>query len=291
MAESPGTASAAVSNAALVDLGDRTLVVDTFMTAAAAAELAEESKRLTGRLPFLVVNSHWHGDHIGGNRVFHDAAIVGTARMRELIAGDAPASRDEFEKEANDIRVFAERAAAKAETNVEKANASGLAALADALISDPDGHRVVLPSVLVGSRLDVVGERRATILGHGRGHTESDLFVHLPDDGVVIAGDLVWTGMHPKTDDGYPSEWAEVLDRIAELGVERVVPGHGPPGGGADVTAMARYLRAVETVLSDVRAGNVAPSEVGIPQGSEDWQGPRRFQVGVEALVARSTDS
>ena len=126
MAEAHGTASVAVSNAALIDLGDRTVVVDTFMTARAAEELASESLRLTGRAPFLVLNTHWHSDHIGGNRVFRDAGIVGTSVMRDLIAGDAPSSRAEFEEAAAEIRNFAAEVASSARSDEDQSKAAGL---------------------------------------------------------------------------------------------------------------------------------------------------------------------
>jgi cyclase len=287
MAEAHGTASAAVSNAALVDLGGRTLVVDTFMTTRAAEELLAESLRLTGRAPYLVVNSHWHSDHIAGNRVYGDAGIVGTSRMRELIAEDAPKSREEFEKQAADIRAFAEKTAAQAASDDERRRASGLLALAEALISDDEGHRVVLPNVLVEDRLDLVGERRASILGYGRGHTESDLFVHLSDDDLVIAGDLVWTGVHPKTNDGFPSAWAAVLDRIAELGVATVISGHGPPGEAPAVTEMAAYMRELALLVDRVRSGSLTAADAEPPSGSEEWADESRFRASLADLAGR----
>ncbi len=54
-------AGAAVGNAAIIDLGDKTLVIDSFMTAQAARELRTEVTRLTGRSAFMLVNTHWHG--------------------------------------------------------------------------------------------------------------------------------------------------------------------------------------------------------------------------------------
>lgn len=236
-AVAPGTFGTVVSNAAIVDLGHATLVVDTFMTLMAAAELATASRELTGRTPSLVVNTHFHADHVGGNAAFGGAHIVATPRTRELIAADG----------------------------------------------HPGGR---LPDLLTGERLTVVGERRAEILGYGPAHTESDLFVHLPDDGVLVAGDLVWTGIHPKTSDGFPAEWAVVADRLADLGPARVVPGHGAPGTAADVCAMAGYLRELESLVAAVRAGDLEAAGADPPPGFEDWADPDRFRRGLAALAA-----
>jgi cyclase len=47
-----------MGNAGIVDLGDRTLVFDPFLTRAAARELRSAAERLTGRTPALVVPGH-----------------------------------------------------------------------------------------------------------------------------------------------------------------------------------------------------------------------------------------
>ena len=57
----------AVGNAGIVDLGDETLVFDTTLSIRLAARLRDDGRRLTGREPAMLVNSHWHGDHTLGN--------------------------------------------------------------------------------------------------------------------------------------------------------------------------------------------------------------------------------
>jgi glyoxylase-like metal-dependent hydrolase (beta-lactamase superfamily II) len=284
-AVAPSTSGPAVSNAAIVDLGDSTIVVDTFMTGAAAEELAAEVARLTGRAAHLVVNSHWHSDHVRGNRVFDGVPIVGTERMRQLIIGDAPRTPETLETAAADLRRVADNLTAKATTPAEHTQAAGTRALADALLADAASYRLVVPGVLFGDRLDLAGERPAEILSYGRGHTESDVFVHLPDDGVVIAGDLVWTGVHPKTSDGFPQAWATVLDRLGELRPRHVVAGHGMPGTAADIAVMGDYLRHVDDMVAAARAGDLDPQQAPPPPGSDAWQDLPRFRAGLTKLA------
>ena len=62
--------SASHSNAGIVDLGDRTLVFDTFVTPRAAEDLRVAAEHLTGRAVTCVINSHSHADHCCGNQVF-----------------------------------------------------------------------------------------------------------------------------------------------------------------------------------------------------------------------------
>jgi glyoxylase-like metal-dependent hydrolase (beta-lactamase superfamily II) len=70
----------AVGNAAIVDLGDETLVFDTTMSFQLAKRLRDEAQELTGRDPGILVNSHWHGDHILGNQSFTGKRIVSSGR-------------------------------------------------------------------------------------------------------------------------------------------------------------------------------------------------------------------
>lgn len=282
-----GTATPAVSNAAIVDLGDKTLIVDTFMTMRAAEELAVEAEALTGRHPSFVVNTHWHSDHVRGNRAFASVPIIGTRRMNELIVADAPQDTEEFAQHAALMRERADALAAQASTPEDQRRAAGSQALAEALEEEAASYVLTLPDVLIGDRLDIEGERSATIMTYGRGHTEVDLFVHLPDDGVIIAGDLVWIGMHPKTNDGFPADWGVALERMAELGASSVVPGHGVPGTAADVVAMADYMHQLGGMVEAVRSGTVDPDQVGPPEGSSDWQEVGRFRAGLRGLAAR----
>ena len=79
----------AVGNAAVVDLGEQTLVVDTHISYAAARELKAAAEELTGRPASLVLNTHWHADHVLGNEQFAGSTIVSTARTRERGARSA----------------------------------------------------------------------------------------------------------------------------------------------------------------------------------------------------------
>ena len=76
---------AAIGNAGIVDLGDRTLVYDTFLTPQAAEDLRIAAEALTGRPIDAVLNSHWHNDHIWGNQVFDaDTDIISTEETRRI---------------------------------------------------------------------------------------------------------------------------------------------------------------------------------------------------------------
>ena len=85
---------AAISNAGVVDLGGQVVVFDTFLTPQAALGLRLFAEQRFGQRPTIVVNSHYHNDHVWGNQVFlPDAVILASAGTRDLrTTGSYPSS-------------------------------------------------------------------------------------------------------------------------------------------------------------------------------------------------------
>lgn len=283
-----GTTGACVSNAAIVDLGDKTVVFDTFMTLPAGDDLVAAVEDLTGRRAHLAVNSHWHDDHTGGNQLFAGTPIVATRRTVELIAANGTADPAVYAEEVDGYLKWAQEQEQQAETEERRARARSARLGAEALFAGKDRFRLTLPDVLIDDRMAVRGsDRELEILTYGGGHTESDVFAHLPGEGVAITGDLLWVDSHPRTNDGDAGVWAKVLDRMAALEPQTLIPGHGDLGDLGHLRTMADYLRHVDRVVAD---GDVTPevvAELPLPPGSESWAGPSRFAEGVAALRSR----
>ncbi len=286
-----GPSGAAVSNAAIVDLGDRTLIVDTFMTIQAARDLRAAAEQLTGRSASLVVTSHWHDDHTGGNQVFDDARIVSTARTIELIAGTAPDDLDAYAAEIDEALDTVRGAIEAAESEAERQLAESRLRMYGAVKESLPGFRLTLPAAMAEDGMTVEGSgRSAEVLTYGGGHTDSDVFVHLPSDGVIICGDLLWVECHPRVNDGYPAEWAAMLDTMSGLHVEHLVPGHGPVGDRTHLAAMASYLRAFDELVDQAVLDGTPEADLGSippPAGSEGWTRPHMFAGSLSALTTR----
>lgn len=198
--------SRARANAGIVDLGDRTLVFDTFMDPAPARTLRDDAVRLTGRAPSVVVNSHWHADHVRGNQEFADAEIVSTLRTKELVETLGAERLEEHRRE-------------------HAADASGIILTA--------------PNATFDGRLEL---GRAELLTYGGGHTESDAFLYLPELELAFVADLVVIDTHPWVGDGDVFRWLGILARLEELDLLALVPGHGPVGVGDDIALLHAYL-------------------------------------------------
>jgi glyoxylase-like metal-dependent hydrolase (beta-lactamase superfamily II) len=83
--------------------------------------------------------------------------------------------------------------------------------------------------------------------------------VHLPDEGVLFAGDLVEQGAPPAIGrDAYPLDWPSTMDALLALGPKVIVPGHGETVDPAFVTGQRDELAAVAALYRAVRAGELS---------------------------------
>src|SRR3990170_2325080 len=278
-----GSTGAAVGNATIIDTGHKTVVVDTFMTAQAAEELRTAVTDLTGRSAFLAVNTHWHADHTRGNQVFADVPIASTRMTVELIVANAPTDFIAYEDEI-DGYLATLREKLESEDPAQRALAERrIAGLEQLNVSIP-GFSLTLPSLLIDDRLVIAGERDLEILTYGGGHTNSDTFVWIPSERLLVSGDLCWTRIHPRIQDGHPSEWADILDRVILLDAAIVIPGHGTPAGPAVPAELVPYFCSVAAMIDEVRAG-ADPNTLPLPASSETWDGPERLRTGLAVLA------
>ncbi|HEX7165655.1 MAG TPA: MBL fold metallo-hydrolase [Acidimicrobiales bacterium] len=229
-----GNGEAGVSNAGLVidDGGEErtALVVDTMMFPAMANGLRDELTR-RGARPRLVVNTHPHIDHVGGNAAFADVPVVAHPVVGETVRAtglpvaifDAfmPAFRGEFEKLGR-----------------------------------------VEPPAPVASPEDIDALRLpkgAQLRSYVPAHTPADTAVWLANDGVLFTGDLCFLGVSPLAIQGLVSAWVAALDDLIALAPDVVVPGHGPVGTTRDVAIVRDHLA---TLLEVGRAAVAAGASI-----------------------------
>jgi glyoxylase-like metal-dependent hydrolase (beta-lactamase superfamily II) len=98
-----------------------------------------------------------------------------------------------------------------------------------------DPHELGQPSVelAVATALDL-GERRVEIAHLGRGHTDGDLLIVVPDADLLFAGDLLESAGPPSFGpDSVPDEWPATIDAVIGLmtAATLTIPGHGEPVG------------------------------------------------------------
>ena len=271
----------ALGNTAIVDLGDTSLILDTFASPQAAEVLKEVATELTGKAPRWVVNSHHHGDHVFGNQCFAPSAtFISTEKTYGEMVGltqQAIVYRESLVKELEALR--------NGETNDANNHASKIAKLEERIANM--GHlQITLPTLLFENKLTLRGSaRHVEILSFGGGHTLSDSLLYLPEDGIILLADLLFQGeMHPWAGDGNPSEWAQILAQVLQLPAETFVPGHGQVTNRQDVERQLAYMRDFAALVEQKKQN--PELEIDVPEAYRSWEGEEWFKRGVDALTS-----
>ncbi|MYT17747.1 MBL fold metallo-hydrolase [Streptomyces sp. SID4951] len=87
--------------------------------------------------------------------------------------------------------------------------------------------------------------REVHLIDLGPAHTEADTVVHVPDAGVLFAGDLLFIGCTPIVWSGPIANWIAACDAMIGLGASTVVPGHGPVTDADGIRAVRDYFRHI----------------------------------------------
>ncbi|MEU5958169.1 MBL fold metallo-hydrolase [Streptomyces sp. NPDC047525] len=108
---------------------------------------------------------------------------------------------------------------------------------------DFSGIQVIPPTDTFTGRRDLeVGSMPVELHEAGPAHTVGDLFVHLPEERVVFAGDIVFADDHPAHWAGPLQRVSDACSRILALDPEWIVPGHGPVMTPGDLREHVSYL-------------------------------------------------
>ena len=90
-----------------------------------------------------------------------------------------------------------------------------------------------------------LGRRSIVLEYRGPAHCDGDIIAHLPDDGIVFVGDLLFVGRFPWLGDGDIDGWISALNQVCAMNVEQVIPGHGKPAGLKEIADFRDMLTAL----------------------------------------------
>ncbi len=281
----------AVGNAGMVDLGGQVLVFDTFVTPQAAADLRQIVIELFGRAPRLIIDSHYHNDHIWGNQVFAgDAHILSSSCTRELIATEGMEEYKWYGANAKKRleSLLAQTPATESERQEQLLWKGEYEGIVEAL----PHLSVCLPDITFDRQLEIHGTHgRARLVAFNDGHTKSDTILHLPEEGVIFAGDLLFVGCHPYLADGNPFHLPETLKELSQHGSTQYVPGHGPVGTLDDVRLMSDYVKlCIEKARGLEGDENIVEAKINesrVPEEFLNWKLARFWQVNIRHTYGR----
>jgi glyoxylase-like metal-dependent hydrolase (beta-lactamase superfamily II) len=206
---------------------DGAFVIDDQYPNTAAANL-EKIRQISGGAPRYLVNTHWHGDHAGGNAAFAQAGamIFAHENVRKRLSG-----------EVKSIGLNGQPAAASPEP-------------AWPVITFVDG----VDFYLNGETIRVFKVRA--------GHTDGDSMIHFVEPDILHMGDVFFNGLFPVIDPGSGGSVRGYLEAMRDTlkivdADTKIIPGHGDVGTKADLEKQIAMLDgAIKAIEARIKAGD-----------------------------------
>jgi cyclase len=249
------------SNCVFLVTDDGVLLIDTRTHPREGRDLLARIRKVTDKPVKWVINSHIHGDHHMGNVVFKElgATFVAQEETARIMARVQP------KEMARRVDGFAKR---------------GL---------DPAEVKLVLPDVTFDSRMTIrLGGREVRLFYLGPGQQAGDTFVAFPHARALFTPGAF--GKHSMPNMLFtPSvdNWVKLLNKVAAMDVDTILPAHGDVATRADAKELAAMLAdEYATVKDAVNRGvplDQAIATLTFPQ-YKDWRNYARLQGEIKAL-------
>jgi cyclase len=240
-------------NVVLLRDGADALIVDS-KNLGYGITLRREAEALGARLRYFV-NTHHHADHVGGNAAFtSDVPLIAqrtaTARIRTWAEGLVGRENQQLATAAETLRGRGGSAAVIGE--IDRVREQLRTVTADRFV----------PAREIGEGEEIrVGSRTVQLKHIGRGHTDNDVFLFMPEENVLHTGDLLFNGSHGFMDQngGVLSQgWQRSVQAMLALSNSEtvVIPGHGEITNRAGLQRQYDYFEQLrEAVTRGVAQG------------------------------------
>lgn len=287
---------AAYSNTGIIDLGDRTLLVDAFDTLVAGRDLRHIAEALFERPVDTIILTHAHSDHWIGASVFDASTILLASKTVRQICLDWSAEImedfqdttgwEEWLKETEEhLRTEEDE---RVRVGLEKSITHTRYVMAEMAEFQPRYADQTFEDTVVFQ-----GSKRSTELRSlGRGHSEDDAVLLLPQDRIAFIGDIGFFDTQPFLGFCDIDLYRQQLLTFQDSDFQVLVPGHGPVGGKDDIALQLKYFDVMEDLVGKVAQGGGSFEEamqITLPEPLDQWLigGMERFKVNVRYLFAR----
>lgn len=125
-----------------------------------------------------------------------------------------------------------------------------------------DDPRLYALNLTVSELWLYVGGHPVRIFHPGPAHTMGDLVVYFPDQHVLATGDLFLTNSCPAMDEGDMENWIAALDKMLDLRIDHVVPGHFELATKAELQRFRDYLAALRDQVSSMYRSGLSLEQV-----------------------------
>ena len=234
------------------------ILIDSGGSDEVGGQLAKTIAKITPKPITHVINTHHHGDHHLGNIVFKGAEILGSEQCRILV-----------EKTGDEWVTLMESLIGRKLPNTR-----------------PISPGITFPDKSHSTR-KIEGIKLIFWVPPGA-HTPGDMMIYLPDDKVLISGDILVNTIVPNLRDANIKNWIGVLEKIQEWDITTIIPGHGPLMTQTDV---AKWHKRLTDFYTGVEAGykkGLSDSEIRSTLGLSEWQKMKEFDSTMGANINRA---
>ena len=181
-----------------VIIGDEGVVlVDPGGTDEVGHFIKQQISKITSKPVTHVINTHSHGDHYLGNIAFSGTTIISSQECRDLVVQTGEMWLSMMENMVG--RPFPN--------------------------TKPVAASVVYPANSITTV--TLNGIEMVVWVPPASHTYGDLMIYLPEEKILVAGDILVNGIVPTMQDGVVKNWIAVLEEIQKLEVNVYIPGHG----------------------------------------------------------------
>lgn len=229
-------------------LGDKgAILIDTGFSDEVGAHIRKAAEKLT-KLPIThVINTHHHGDHSLGNVVFPGVEIISSENCKKLV-----------EDTGADWIAIVETSIGRKLPNTKAIPASRTYA-----------SLTRTPVEINGVKMELWVPEAA--------HTKGDMLVWLPEDKVLVAGDVLVNTTTPNFRDAEAKKWVQTLADLQQYPAKTIIPGHGPLMTMKDAQAMHKRMAAFYEGVEKVYKSGGAEADVRKQVSLKEWQKLKHF--------------
>jgi glyoxylase-like metal-dependent hydrolase (beta-lactamase superfamily II) len=245
---------------------DGALLVEGFISVAGAA-FQMDALRIVSQVPVKgALDTHYHYDHSTGNAFFGANGIplwahANTAkRIMESYGAMQGADKAAFLGPL-------ERAVKEAKTETARKHREDYLAHVTNVFNVANSSVLALPNhpidpAKLPMKVDLGGI--TAVIESYPGHSGTDIIVRVPEQNVVYAGDLLFSGMYPVTFDTQAtvSGWRQTLKTFASWDKDTLfVPGHGPVCGQEGIALFRALFDDIEDQAQKMHKAGVPAAE------------------------------
>lgn len=236
-------------NNILVIIGDKgVILVDAGSHKAVAAHVRKAMGTVTPKPVTHVLITHHHGDHHLGLVAFPNAQVIASSYCAKQIEVNGP----------------------------------GLVAwMARTTGLDLGDTKPVTPQTTIPAKsrqsMEIDGVK-LELITTDTAHTEGDMMVWLPEDGILASGDILVHDVNPNFADGNLKKWIGVVDELLKLPVKTVMPGHGALMHRKDVVDFRALIAGFYKTVEDIYKSGGAEADVRKKLDLAKWQQLARYE-------------